>query len=223
MLIINNLKKDYINVKALRGIDFHLDEGDSVSIMGKSGCGKSTLLNCLTGILHPTSGEVIFKGESLFELKEKDRTRIRRENMGFIFQFFNLIPELTVKENIVLPLKLNKRGNDGKYFDKLLALLDISELVDRYPQTLSGGQQQRVAIARALIHKPKIVFADEPTGNLDEESANDVMKLLDELHNEIKMTLILVTHDKAIASHAKRHIVMRDGSIVSDSKNEIQK
>ena len=218
MIEIKNLKKHYGNIKALRGVSFYLEEGESVSVMGKSGCGKSTLLNCLSGILHPTDGEVIFEGKSLFDLKEKERTKMRLEHMGFIFQFFNLIPEFTVKENILLPLKFNKKEADEDYVNKLLKLLDISELVDRYPETLSGGQQQRVAIARALIHKPKVIFADEPTGNLDEESSDDVMHLLQELHDEIKMTLILVTHDKDIASYAKRHIIMRDGLIVSDSK-----
>ena len=220
MIEIKNLKKNYGNIKALRGVSFNLAEGESVSIMGKSGCGKTTLLNCLSGILHPTNGEVIFEGKSLFDLKEKERTRMRLEHMGFIFQFFNLIPEFTVEENILLPLKFNKKETDKDYFNNLVKLLDISELVDRYPETLSGGQQQRVAIARALIHKPKVVFADEPTGNLDEESSDDVMHLLQELHDEIKMTLILVTHDKDIASYAKRHIIMRDGLIVSDSKNK---
>lgn len=217
MLKIINLKKSYRNIPAIRGLSLDINVGEFVSIMGKSGCGKSTLLHCMSGMLDPTDGEIVFNERSLFKLKEHLRTKIRRESMGFVFQFFNLIPELTVKENIMLPIKINRTQVDETHFHRLIDDLDISELVDRYPATLSGGQQQRVAIARALIHKPVIVFADEPTGNLDEESADEVIELLLSLQKALNLTLILVTHDRDVASYAGRKIQMRDGVIVSDT------
>ena len=184
--------------------------------MGKSGCGKSTLLHCMSGMLDPSDGEIVFNESLLLKLKEPQRTKIRRESMGFVFQFFNLIPELTVKENIMLPIKINRIQVDETHFQRLIDDLGISDLVDRYPSTLSGEQQQRVAIARALIHKPVIVFADEPTGNLDEESADEVIELLLSLQKALNLTLILVTHDRDVASYAGRKIKIRDGVIISD-------
>lgn len=215
---IIDLKKNYRNIPAIRGLSLDINVGEFVSIMGKSGCGKSTLLHCMSGILDPSEGEIVFNESSLFKLKEHQRTKIRRESMGFVFQFFNLIPELTVKENIMLPIKINRTQVDETHFHRLIDDLGISDLVDRHPSTLSGGQQQRVAIARALIHKPVIVFADEPTGNLDEESADEVIELLLSLQKALNLTLILVTHDRDVASHAGRKIQMRDGVIVSDIK-----
>lgn len=216
MLKIIDLKKNYRNIPAIRGLSLDINVGEFVSIMGKSGCGKSTLLHCVSGMLDPSDGEIVFNESSLFKLKEHQRTKIRRESMGFVFQFFNLIPELTVKENIMLPIKINRTQVDETHFQRLIDDLGISDLVDRYPATLSGGQQQRVAIARALIHKPVIVFADEPTGNLDEESSDEVIELLLSLQKALNLTLILVTHDRDVASYAGRKIQMRDGVIISD-------
>ena len=213
MLKVIDLKKDYRNVHALRGLSLEISQGEFVSIMGKSGCGKSTLLHCMSGIMKPTSGNIVFDDQSLFTLNGDKRSKIRRESMGFVFQFFNLIPELTVKENILLPIKINRLKLDEAYYDRLITDLELSEFIGRLPSTLSGGQQQRVAMARALIHKPKIVFADEPTGNLDEASSNEVIELLMSLQKVFNLTLVLVTHDKDIASYADRIIKMRDGKI----------
>lgn len=215
MLQIIDLKKNYNTVEALRGVTLDISDGEFISIMGKSGCGKTTLLHCMSGILKPSSGEILFDEKSLFKIKDRERSKVRRTSMGFVFQFFNLVPELTVKENILLPLKINRYKVDEVYFDKLIEDLGIIEQINRLPATLSGGQQQRVAIARALIHKPKIVFADEPSGNLDETSSREVIELLQSLQKEYNLTLIMVTHDKDIASYADRIIHMRDGRIVS--------
>lgn len=215
MLQIIDLKKNYNTVEALRGVTLDISDGEFISIMGKSGCGKTTLLHCMSGILKPSSGEILFDKKSLFKIKDRARSKVRRTSMGFVFQFFNLVPELTVKENILLPLKINRYKVDEVYFDKLIEDLGIIEQINRLPATLSGGQQQRVAIARALIHKPKIVFADEPSGNLDETSSKEVIELLQSLQKEYNLTLVMVTHDKDIASYADRIIHMRDGRIVS--------
>lgn len=215
MLQIIDLKKNYNTVEALRGVTLDISDGEFISIMGKSGCGKTTLLHCMSGILKPSSGEILFDEKSLFKIKDRARSKVRRTSMGFVFQFFNLVPELTVKENILLPLKINRYKVDEVYFDKLIEDLGIIEQINRLPATLSGGQQQRVAIARALIHKPKIVFADEPSGNLDETSSKEVIELLQSLQKEYNLTLVMVTHDKDIASYADRIIHMRDGRIVS--------
>lgn len=215
MLQIIDLKKNYNTVEALRGVTLDISDGEFISIMGKSGCGKTTLLHCMSGILKPSSGEILFNEKSLFKIKDRARSKVRRTSMGFVFQFFNLVPELTVKENILLPLKINRYKVDEVYFDKLIEDLGIIEQINRLPATLSGGQQQRVAIARALIHKPKIVFADEPSGNLDETSSKEVIELLQSLQKEYNLTLVMVTHDKDIASYADRIIHMRDGRIVS--------
>jgi putative ABC transport system ATP-binding protein len=215
MLQVIDLKKNYNTVEALRGVTLDISDGEFISIMGKSGCGKTTLLHCMSGILKPSSGEILFDEKSLFKIKDRARSKVRRTSMGFVFQFFNLVPELTVRENILLPLKINRYKVDEVYFDKLIEDLGIIEQIDRLPATLSGGQQQRVAIARALIHKPKIVFADEPSGNLDETSSREVIELLQSLQKEYNLTLVMVTHDKDIASYADRIIHMRDGRIVS--------
>ena len=215
MLQVIDLKKNYNTVEALRGVTLDISDGEFISIMGKSGCGKTTLLHCMSGILKPSSGEILFDEKSLFKIKDHARSKVRRTSMGFVFQFFNLVPELTVKENILLPLKINRYKVDEVYFDKLIEDLGIIEQINRLPATLSGGQQQRVAIARALIHKPKIVFADEPSGNLDETSSKEVIELLQSLQKEYNLTLVMVTHDKDIASYADRIIHMRDGRIVS--------
>jgi putative ABC transport system ATP-binding protein len=215
MLQVIDLKKNYNTVEALRGVTLDISDGEFISIMGKSGCGKTTLLHCMSGILKPSSGEILFDEKSLFKIKDRARSKVRRTSMGFVFQFFNLVPELTVRENILLPLKINRYKVDEVYFDKLIEYLGIIEQINRLPATLSGGQQQRVAIARALIHKPKIVFADEPSGNLDETSSREVIELLQSLQKEYNLTLVMVTHDKDIASYADRIIHMRDGRIVS--------
>lgn len=220
ILEVKNLKKNYgkgnTMVHALQDINIMIDEGSFVSIMGKSGSGKSTLLHILSGILHPTSGEIYFEKKNLFSISDKKRTDIRKHRIGFVFQFFNLFPELTIRENIELPLKIGKQKLDNSYFDSLIENLGLGLMLDRYPASLSGGQQQRVAIARALIHKPAIVFADEPTGNLDEETTKEVMNLLKKIQKNFNQTIIVVTHDHEIASYSTRRIRLKDGLVVED-------
>ncbi len=220
ILKTENLKKSYGKgsgvVNALQNINIEIEKGSFVSIMGKSGSGKSTLLHILSGILSPTSGQVYLESENLFSISDNKRTKIRKKRIGFVFQFFNLFPELTIKENILLPLKIGKQKIDELYYISLIKSLGIETLLDRYPATLSGGQQQRVAIARALIHKPAIVFADEPTGNLDEETTLEVMKLLTVVQKTYKQTIVVVTHDPEIASYANRNIRLKDGLVVED-------
>ncbi|CAB3289691.1 ABC transporter related protein [Methanocaldococcus lauensis] len=201
---------------ALRGIDISINEGEFVAIMGPSGCGKSTLLNILGLLDVPTRGEVYIKGKKTTLMNENERAIFRRKISGFIFQQFHLIKTLTALENVELPMILDEK--DKKYrrkrAKKLLEMVGLAERIYHYPNQLSGGQQQRVAIARALANNPKIIFADEPTGNLDSKSGKIVMDLLKEL-NEKGITIIMVTHDKDLAKYASRIIKMKDGKIVS--------
>ncbi len=201
---------------ALRGIDISINEGEFVAIMGPSGCGKSTLLNILGLLDVPTRGVVYIKGKKTTLMNENERAIFRRRISGFIFQQFHLIKTLTALENVELPMILDEK--DKKYrrkrAKKLLEMVGLAERIYHYPNQLSGGQQQRVAIARALANNPKIIFADEPTGNLDSKSGKIVMDLLKEL-NEKGITIIMVTHDKDLAKYASRIIKMKDGKIVS--------
>ncbi|WP_456372590.1 ABC transporter ATP-binding protein [Methanocaldococcus sp.] len=201
---------------ALRGIDISINEGEFVAIMGPSGCGKSTLLNILGLLDVPTKGEVYIKGKKTTLMNENERAIFRRKISGFIFQQFHLIKTLTALENVELPMILDEK--DKKYrrkrAKKLLEMVGLAERIYHYPNQLSGGQQQRVAIARALANNPKIIFADEPTGNLDSKSGKIVMDLLKEL-NEKGITIIMVTHDENLSKYASRIIKMKDGKIVS--------
>lgn len=217
MLKAKNIQFSYKNkidsVDILQGVSLEVNKGDFVCITGKSGSGKTTLLNILSGLLKPSHGEVYLLEKSIYTLKDADRSQLRREEMGSVFQFFNLFNELTVKENILVPLKITSKELDEEYLSRLISILELSALLDRYPYALSGGQQQRVAIARALIHKPSIIFADEPTGNLDEQTAHEVIDLLLSLQKELNQTLVLVTHDKSIAQRSKKHIHLVNGLI----------
>ena len=213
MLSVRNLSKSFSGPRAksvLHDISFELDAGDYIAVMGESGIGKSTLLNIIAGLDRPDSGRVLVDGVELSALGDDDATRVRRENMGFVFQAFHILPYLTVAQNVALPLVLNKIGN--KMMDKrVAAMLDAVNLGDRgesLPRELSGGEMQRVAIARALVHKPRLVFADEPTGNLDPESAGDVLALLRECVREEGAAGILVTHSSAAAKTADRTYVL---------------
>jgi len=207
-----------IQVNALKDITLTIEKGEIVSIMGPSGCGKTTLLNCLSGLDDITSGTIKVEGTQLDSLSDKERTYRRAERMGFIFQSFNLLPVLTAIENVELPLLIC--GVDQKQArPKALEALQIVDLVDRAhhkPAELSGGQQQRVAIARALVNNPAIVWADEPTGNLDSEGAQQVLDLIKQLNQENKQTFVIVTHDPVVGTMANRIIQMRDGLIVSE-------
>ena len=211
--LINDIK-----FVALKDINLTIGRGEMVSIMGPSGCGKTTLLNCLSGLDELTSGTVKIEGISLESMSDNDRTEYRARRMGFIFQSFNLLPVLTALENIELPLLVS--GSDQKKARaralELLSIVGLEEWGNHKPSELSGGQQQRVTIARALVNNPAIVWADEPTGNLDSDSAQQVMELLIDLNKENRQTIVTVTHDSTVGNTADRRITMRDGTIISE-------
>ena len=217
-----NLKKYYEmgnnTVKALDGVDFCVKEHEFVAIIGKSGSGKSTLLHMLGGLDIPTSGEVVVDGKALLGLKKEQLAIFRRRNIGFIFQNYNLVPDLSVYENVILPVELDGRHVDREYVKEILELLGLSEKKDTLPGNLSGGQQQRDAIARALAAKPAIILADEPTGNLDSATSHDVLGLLKMAAKQFCQTLILITHDRDIAQLADRIVHIEDGRIVGDTR-----
>lgn len=205
-------------VHALAGIELQVEKGEFMAIMGPSGSGKSTLLHLLGGLDVPTDGNIILAGQSLDRLSEKKATLVRRHNVGFVFQFFNLLPLLSAEENILLPVIID--GKDPrKYRDRLDSLLELVNLMDRRhhkPDQLSGGEQQRVAIARALITQPAILLADEPTGNLDSKTGTAIMELLRRSCEELEQTVIVVTHDARAAAYAQRVIFLRDGLVVKE-------
>ncbi len=205
-------------VIALNHVSFSVEEGEFVTILGPSGSGKSTLLHLLGGVDKPTSGKVYIGGQSIYEMKERELTAFRRREIGQIYQFYNLIPVLNVEENICLPMLLDHRQAERKDLDELLELLGLTERVNHLPSELSGGQQQRVAIGRALISKPKLILADEPTGNLDQKNSREIIKLFRELNEKYGQTILLITHDEKIAEHAERILVIEDGRIVRDSR-----
>ena len=217
-----NLKKYYEmgnnTVKALDGVDFCVKEHEFVAIIGKSESGKSTLLHMLGGLDIPTSGEVVVDGKALLGLKKEQLAIFRRRNIGFIFQNYNLVPDLSVYENVILPVELDGRHVDREYVKEILELLGLSEKKDTLPGNLSGGQQQRAAIARALAAKPAIILADEPTGNLDSATSHDVLGLLKMAAKQFCQTLILITHDRDIAQLADRIVHIEDGRIVGDTR-----
>lgn len=203
-------------IKALDGVDFLVQEQEFVSIIGKSGSGKSTLLHMLGGLDTPTSGSVWIDGRNLAELNKEQLAIFRRRKVGFIFQNYNLVPDLNVYENMVLPIELDGRHIDREFVDEILHLLKLEEKREALPHTLSGGQQQRVAIARAIASKPAIILADEPTGNLDTATSHDVMGLFKLAAKKFQQTIILITHDHDIAQLADRIVHIEDGKIVKD-------
>lgn len=204
-------------VKALDGISLSLEQGSFTAITGPSGSGKSTLLHVLGGLDRPTAGKVLFREKDLYRLSDNQLSILRRRQFGFVFQSYNLVRELTGQENILLPLMLDKRTPDEAYLNKLIDILGIRQRLDHLPPAMSGGQQQRLAIARALANKPEILFADEPTGNLDGQTGRMVMDLLRELNRELGVTLVLVTHDLGVAEQAERIVHLTDGKIARDS------
>ena len=218
MIYTKNLSKTYGNgenaVHALRSCNISFAEKKFTAIVGTSGSGKSTLLHLLGGLDTPTSGEVFYDDISILKLDDSKLSTFRRQSIGFVFQFFELVPELTAKENILLPLMLDNAKEDKAYFTQLAQTLGISERLSHYPSQLSGGQQQRVAIARALINKPKVLLCDEPTGNLDEKSSKEVINLLKKLQTEYGQTIIMVTHDMNIAGCADTVVRIEDGMII---------
>ncbi len=205
-----------IAVHALRDINIAFNKGEFTAIMGPSGSGKSTLMHVLAGLDTVTSGDVILNGNVITQLKDKQLTLMRRNNVGFVFQSFNLLPAFSAEQNIVMPLTLSGGKLDKDWFNALVNMLGLQDRLKHKPSELSGGQQQRVAIARALIMHPSVVFADEPTGNLDSESSQEVLDILRRLVDELGQTVVMVTHDDKAASVADRKIIVSDGRIVSD-------
>lgn len=207
-----------VKVDALRGVDLTVKEGEMVAVMGPSGCGKTTLLNCLSGLDDITDGQVLIRGRLLTDMTDRERTRYRAEKIGFIFQAYNLLPVLTAAENVELPLLLSGTSSSEARKKALESLKAVSleEWKDHKPSELSGGQQQRVTIARSLVNSPEIVFADEPTGNLDSEYSKEIMDLLKRLNKENRQTFIVVTHDYNIGRMADRIVMMKDGVIEKD-------
>lgn len=223
ILETKDLKKHYKNgenvVKALDGINLTIKSGEFIAIVGTSGSGKSTLLNMLGGLDNPSSGSVIVDGNDISKLNDEELTIFRRRKIGFVFQNFNLIPVLTVYENIVLPIELDGNKVDKAHFDKIINKLGIVDKLNSLPNDLSGGQQQRVAIARALVSKPAIVLADEPTGNLDSKTSQDVLSLLKITSERFNQTIVMITHNEEIAQLANRIIHIEDGLILGGADN----
>ncbi len=213
---VKSLYKSYMEdevakVQVLKGVNINIKQGEFVAILGPSGSGKSTFLNMIGGMDLPDKGQIIIDTMDITKLNDNNLSDFRLHKIGFIFQFFNLIPMLTAKENISLPSEVKNKKKDIEYINMLIAKLGLKDRENHYPAQLSGGEQQRVAIARALVNKPRIILADEPTGNLDSKNSKAVIKLLKEISEEMKLTIILITHDKEIASYADRILNMMDG------------
>jgi putative ABC transport system ATP-binding protein len=204
-------------VDALAGVSTSFERDRFTAIMGPSGSGKSTLMHILAGLDKPTSGTVKLDGVDITELDDGELTQLRRDKLGFVFQFFNLIPVLTAEENLVLPLSIAGRKPDEQWVDTLVRAVGLADRRTHRPAELSGGQQQRVAVARALVSKPAVVFADEPTGNLDSKASGDVLRLLRQAVDEFGQTVVMVTHDPVAAAHADRLITLQDGKVVNDA------
>jgi putative ABC transport system ATP-binding protein len=210
------------SVKALDNIDVEFKENQFTAIMGPSGSGKSTLLHCLAGLDRATSGQILLKGQDLSTLNDKQLTKIRRDSFGFIFQAFNLIPTLTAEENITLPASIAGRKPDMEWVEKVVKTVGIDDRLKHRPNELSGGQQQRVAAARAMATKPEVIFADEPSGNLDSKSSRELLTFMKSFVEELNQTIIMVTHDPFAASFASRVIMLNDGEVASDLDSPTQ-
>lgn len=219
ILQTEKLKKIYgsgdTEVRALDGVDLQVEKGEFVAVVGTSGSGKSTLLHMLGGLDRPTNGTVTVDGKKIFSLKDEELTIFRRRKIGFVFQNYNLVPVLNVYENILLPIRLDGAKPDPKYIDQIIETLGLESKLGNLPNNLSGGQQQRVAIARALAAKPAIILADEPTGNLDSKTSQDVMGLLKITGQKFRQTIVMITHNEEIAQMADRFIRIEDGRIVT--------
>jgi putative ABC transport system ATP-binding protein len=222
MLIADDLQKTYRSggrpLSALKNVSFQVQPGETVAIVGPSGSGKTTLLGLLAGLDRPSGGRVLLDGTDMGALSEDGRAKLRREKIGFVFQSFQLIPTLTARENVAVPLDLAGNGGGAARADELLERVGLGGRGHHYPAQLSGGEQQRVAVARAFIHRPSILFADEPTGNLDAATGQRIIELMMELNRERGTTLVLVTHDPDLAARARRVIRLADGAVVSDER-----
>lgn len=219
-----NLSKTYGSgenlVKAIDDVNLKIEKGEFIAIVGPSGSGKSTLLHLLGGVDNPSSGKIFIDGNDISKYTSKELALFRRRKVGLIYQFYNLIPNLTVRHNIELPLKLDKRKIDEEALLDIVRKLGIENKLDSFPSELSGGQQQRVAIARSLIYSPSLVLADEPTGNLDRENSREIIEILKYFNRTLKQTIFVITHDESIALEAERVITIVDGKVVGDEKNE---
>lgn len=220
ILKVQDLCKTYntsgVPVKALDHVSFSVNKGEFVAIVGASGSGKSTLLHILGGVDRPTSGHVYLNGKDVYQLNENNLAIFRRREVGLIYQFYNLLPILNVKENITLPVLLDGKTPDTKYLNDLIHTLGLEDRIHHLPNELSGGQQQRVSIGRALMNHPALLLADEPTGNLDSKSSKEILELLQVSNEKYHQTIIMITHDKELALHAKRIITIEDGKIIRD-------
>ncbi|MCD6017101.1 MAG: lipoprotein-releasing system ATP-binding protein LolD [Bacteroidetes bacterium] len=216
MIIGKNIKKQYGSLEVLKGVDLHIQASEVVSIVGSSGAGKTTLLTILGTLDRPTSGEILFNNVNITSLNEKKLAAFRNQHIGFVFQFHHLLPEFTALENICIPAFINKTSKKEAELKayELLDLLGLKQRADHKPSELSGGEQQRVAVARALVNNPKVIFADEPSGNLDSENAHNLHQLFFKLRDELKQTIVVVTHNETLANMADRKLIMKDGAIL---------
>ena len=221
---VENLSKTYGSgenlVRAIDDVNLKIEKGEFIAIVGPSGSGKSTLLHLLGGVDNPSSGKIFIDGNDISKYSSKELALFRRRKVGLIYQFYNLIPNLTVRHNIELPLKLDKRKINDEALLDIVRKLGIENKLDSFPSELSGGQQQRVAIARSLVYSPSLVLADEPTGNLDRENSREIIEILKYFNRTLKQTIIVITHDESIALEAERVITIVDGKVVGDDKNE---
>ncbi|WP_454207551.1 ABC transporter ATP-binding protein [Peptoniphilus sp. Marseille-Q6390] len=221
---VENLSKTYGSgenlVRAIDDVNLKIEKGEFIAIVGPSGSGKSTLLHLLGGVDNPSSGKIFIDGNDISKYTSKELALFRRRKVGLIYQFYNLIPNLTVRHNIELPLKLDKRKINDEALLDIVRKLGIENKLDSFPSELSGGQQQRVAIARSLVYSPSLVLADEPTGNLDRENSREIIEILKYFNRTLKQTIIVITHDESIALEAERVITIVDGKVVGDEKNE---
>lgn len=216
ILQTNNLTKVYdaeVKVEALVDVNFNLSKGDLVAIIGDSGSGKSTFLHLLAGVDKPSSGDIFIEDKNITKLNKENLTIFRRRNIGVIYQFFNLIPNINVKKNILLPILLDDKKVDQEYFDEILSILGIKDKLNRFPRELSGGEQQRVAIARSLITRPAIVLADEPTGNLDRKNSEEIISLFKLVNQRLNSTIMIITHDEKVANACNKVYKMLDGRL----------
>lgn len=222
ILRVSNLRKEYgkgeAKVHALDGVNLIIEKGDFVAITGASGSGKSTLMHLIGGVDRPTDGKVYIDNTEIYELNDEKLAIFRRRQVGIIYQFYNLIPVLTARENILLPIELDNSKVDESYFKDIVNILGLEDRLDYLPNQLSGGQQQRVSVGRAMINHPSIILADEPTGNLDSENSKEIMDLLLKANREFNQTILMITHDERLALKAGRVIRMKDGQIVSDER-----
>lgn len=209
-------------VVALDGIDLSVSKGEFVAIIGASGSGKSTLLHILGSVDKPTDGKVVIDGTDLSKLNQTQAAIFRRRKVGLVYQFYNLIPTLTVRKNILIPLALDKKKPNQEYFEKVVNSLGIADKLESLPNQLSGGQQQRAAIARSLIYRPALLLADEPTGNLDQKNTTEIIDMLKLSNRNLEQTILLITHDEKVALEAQRVITIEDGHIISDKRQEVK-